>query len=452
MPNKKNQGGMFNLLNPKNIDFIGSELQLNYTPNGRFQTKLGGFISFAVAFLVCLVVYTSFRNLLSTHSPVATVSTVYSQKAPKFDLLNENLFFHYGLYNQGRAYSSIHEMDTINRYVTIKGFILLDKGLRPTGDRIANYEFELVFKPCSQLVDTTILEITMDHKESRDMINLFGLCPELAGGQDKYFVRSKLQDPPSYSIRLYIFPCSPPDPSKCASLDEFKGTLLIHSNIRKGFDVSNYENPFYTIVEFDGFHQIDQKLSKFFYYKVRDNEVWDDTHDFFEKRLRAKTADYYQDFTDSRTRDVSQLHCDASVLDVPYQSECQPYIEVSILPSGEKRVIVRTYSKFFNTLGEIGGTAEIFMIFAFLLYFKYNSFFLTKYLKSEVFDINSIKKLRRSLFKKKYKQSAKNRSAQHQRGELGRSESQIQQQQNGMNPVGGEFQVFEKNQRKINFE
>ena len=446
MPSKRNQG-ILRFFNPKNLDFIGSELQLNYTPNGRFQTKVGGFISFTVAFLVSLVVYTSFRNLLSTDSPVATVSTVYSRKGPRFDLLKEKVFFHYGFFNQGRAYSTIQEMSEINKFVTIKGFLFLDQGIHPNGDRIASYEFELVFKPCSQLVDTTILEDLMQHKESRDMIHFFGLCPELASGRDKYFVQSKLQDPPSYAIRLFVFPCSLPNSSDCASISEFRGTQLLHTNTRKGFDVSNYENPLYSIVEFDGYQQIDPAISKLVFYKIRDNEVWDDTHDFFEKRLRAKTADYFLDYRDSRTRNINQLHCDAKILNVPNQIECEPYISISIISSGEKRVIVRTYSKFFNTLGEIGGTAEIFMIFAFLVYFKYNSFYLTKFLKREVFEVKSIKKLKRFFFKGKYKKSAKINSGQHLRGQGEDFNQQIREQRD----VPGQSRRFgeNRNQNKI---
>ena len=233
--------------------------------------------------LVCLVIFTSFRNLRSTDSPVATVSTVYSRKAPHFDLLKQKVFFHYAFFNQGRTYSTFQGKNLIDRFVTIKGFLAFDQGIHQRGERKLSYEFELDFKPYSQLVDTTILEEILEHKESMDLVQALGLCPELANAKDKYFVQSKLQDPPSYSIRLFVFPCSLPNAEDCASASEFKGTQLLHTNTRKGFDVSNYENPLYTIVEFDGYEQIDPAISKVMFYKIRDNEVWDDTHDFLTR-------------------------------------------------------------------------------------------------------------------------------------------------------------------------
>ena len=249
------------------------------------------------------------------------------------------------------------------------------------------------------MVDQTIFEDVKEQEESFKLLQLVGLCPELSGGLDKYFVESKLQDPPSYYIHIHVFPCSLENAEDCASASEFKGTQLYTTNTRKGFDASNYTDPLYTIVDFDGLEQIDPQTSKIIYHKVRDNEVWDDTRDFFEKRLRAKSADYFVDYRDSRTRDVGRVHCDPRILNTPLQTDCQPYISFIFSSGGEKKVIVRTYSKFFNTLGEIGGTAEILVIFAFLVYFKYNTFFLEKYLKREACQVDSIAKLSKNWLK-----------------------------------------------------
>ena len=397
----KTQRGFLRWLNPKNIDFLGTELQLNYTKNGRFQTKLGGFISLTVVIFVSLVVYSSFKNLLSTDSPVATVSTVYTRDSPRFDLVKEKIFYHFAFAKEGRNLFSKDEKSIIDRFVTIKGFLYQDVGVKPSGQRDVRYPFEIVYKPCSEVVDQTVFEDVRQLEESYQLLQLFGLCPELSGGLDKYFVDSKIQDPPSYNIHIYVFPCSLPNSADCASAAEFNGTQLYTTNTRKGFDASNYTNPLYTIVEFDGLEQIDPQNSKIIYHKVRDNEVWDDTRDFFEKRLRAKSADYFVDYRDSRTRDISKLHCDANILNVPLQTDCQPYISFVFSSGGEKRIIVRTYSKFFNTLGEIGGTAEIFFIFAFLVYFRYNIFYRQKYIRREAYQEESISKLNHSVLKRK---------------------------------------------------
>ena len=122
---------------------------------------------------------------------------------------------------------------------------------------------------------------------------------------------------------------------------------------------------------------------------MRDYEVWDDTQDFFDKKLRTKSGGYFIDYKDDQRRTEKQLHCDAGVIDVPFQLDCPPFVSIMLDSSGEKQVTVRTYPKFFGTLGEIGGTAEILFVFVGLFYFKYNDYYLRKYIKSEVFRIES---------------------------------------------------------------
>ena len=387
---KESKSTILQKLNPKNLDFIGAEFQLNFTKNGRYQTKVGGLISTLVTIVLSLVVYSSIRELLSTDSPIATVSQVYTRKAPKFDLLKQKLFIHFGFLNGGAALNVKTQLHEINRFVTIKGFVAHQKPVGAQGLRPREYSFELKYKPCYLVNDQTVIEDIQWHDETKILMDNYGLCPEMEDAEGKYFVKNKFQDSPNFTIMLFIYPCSLPNAADCASIDEFKGSQLIHTNTRKGFDASNYKQPFYTNVEFDGYEQIDPRISGYLYYKVRDNEVWDDTQDFFNKKLRAKTADYYADYRDKRMRDASQLHCDAGVLNTPQQQDCQPYFQILMTSSGEKRVIVRIYSKFFNTLGEIGGTAEILIIFCCLLYFKYNSFYLKKYIKNEVFNYKSL--------------------------------------------------------------
>ena len=164
--------------------------------------------------------------------------------------------------------------------------------------------------------------------------------------------------------------------------------------------------------------------------------------------MRSKSADYFLDYRDSRTRSVNQLHCDAQILNIPSQVDCIPYITITIASSGEKRAIVRTYSKFFNTLGEIGGTADIFLIFSFLLYFKYNSYFLTKFLRSEVFEAESIKKMKRFFFYQKHKKSAKTHPRQHQSGQADLLPHQIQLQ-NRISPAGVGSHSYKRSQTSI---
>ena len=389
------QKGLLDKLSPKNLDFIGTQLQLKYSSNGRYQTKIGGLISLMITIGVAGVVYTSVRNLLSTDSPVTSISTVYSKSAPRFDLFKEEIFFHFGFKNDGKIDVVKNGMDNVNRFITLKGFILSDQINNANGLRETKYTLNIDFKPCSDVVDKKVIEYFQWHEGAREIADRFAICPELANGQDKYFVKSKDQEPPVYTLVIFVFPCSLPNASDCAPLSEFKGTELLHTNTQKAFDASNFEKPISAEIEFDGVQALDPILTKTFYYRVREVEVWDDKRDFFENSLRSRTADYFLNYRDSRTRDSSQTHCDASVLNIPYQKDCQPYFTINMESSGEKKVIVRTYPKFFMTLGEIWGTAEILILIGMVAYSKYNAHFLKKFLIEKIFDKAAILKLKR---------------------------------------------------------
>ena len=384
-------------INTKRLDFLGSELHLNYSPKGRFQTNLGGLISLLVTLFMGAVVLTSLKNLMSTDSPVTSVSTVYSRKAPMFDLFKERIFFHFGFRNKGKIYLAEKELSEINRFITIKGFIYSEYIDLETGQTDSKYLLDLDYKPCNQIKDKTAIEDMRWHPRSLGILSSFGFCPDLEGGKEKYFVKSKTQEPPIYTLQIYYFPCSLPNPDDCASYSEFADAELLHTNIKKAFDASNYKKPLSTIVEFDGYQQLEPEFSKMMWYKVRDKEVWDDTQDFFEKRLRVKSAEFFLDYKDSRIRDPNQLHCDPEVLNTPQQTKCKPFYKIQLSSSGEKHLIVRTYPKFFMTLGEIAGTAEIVVLFAVLVYSRYNGYFLTRMIKEEVFGVYSL-----SDFKKKF--------------------------------------------------
>ena len=396
---------IFDKLNPKNADFIGSEFQLNYTPRGKFQTKLGGFIWIGVILSMMAVSFTSFKSLFSTDSPVVTVSNLYSRQAPHFDLYEQKIFFHLGFRNKGLIYPTKAGMSQINRYVTIKGFIQKNKINSKTGTKELDYVLNLNYKPCSQVKDQRVLEDFQWHEQSKVIADNLGICPELEEGPEKYFISSKPHEPPHYVLVIYFYPCSLPDAADCAPLSEFQGAEMLLSNTKKAFDITNYEKPLSSVIEFEGAHMLEPETSKKLFYKVRDYEVWDDNRDFFDKDLRSKSAGYFFDYRDTRKRDSGQLHCDEAALDDPHDVSCLPFFTITLESSGEKQVIVRTYPKFFMTLGEIGGTAEIMILVAVLVYFNYNNYYLRKYIK-KVFRVESTPELKEIFSQKNIKKNS----------------------------------------------
>ena len=175
-----------------------------------------------------------------------------------------------------------------------------------------------------------------------------------------------------------------PNRADCASRDQISSTQVYYSNIRKGVDPDNFTQPVSTVPEFDGILSVDPRSTKTLSFKVKSNEIWDDNLDFFDARLRTTFADYTLSFKDFSIRPQDQIYCTEDTMN-GVVGACKPYAVYTWQSSGETQVIKRTYSKFFGSLGEVGGTTEMVILFAMLLYTGYNNFFVKRYLENQLF-------------------------------------------------------------------
>ena len=259
---RNNKQSWISQFNHKNLDFLGSEFQLSYTTNGRFQTKLGGFMWIGILIFMLAVAYSSIRSLISTDSPVATISNLYSRTAPRFDLYKDKMFFHLGFRNKANIYPTRMGMSQINRFITVKGFISISKLNEKTGAFELEHLLDLNYKPCSQVKDKRVAEDFQHHEQSKIFLENLALCPELEGGQEKYYIQSKIQDPPYTRLTVSFFPCSLPNPADCASISEFQEATLLHTQTKKAFDISNFEEPLTSVVELNGIQLLEPGLNK----------------------------------------------------------------------------------------------------------------------------------------------------------------------------------------------
>ena len=372
----------------KQLDILGSEFQLKYTKHGSFKTNLGAVFSIILVFIVILASVVTILDFTSTNSPRVSISTKYSPLTPKFNLTKEKIVVPLSISTQSGPLTTINNPEGANKFVTIIGFIKREVVSDQTAQRKREYILTIKYKPCRSLDEDTgwFLDAFSWHQRTYDLIDNFGLCPVISKDDQNYLVQSKLQDPPTVFLEIFIFPCSLPDASQCGDLSQLKDKQVVSGIINKGFTPSNLSEPVSIVTEFDQIQMLDMKLYKRNVYKMRQNEIWDQRMDFFEPKLRMRYADYFLDFTDHMVRDENQKHCDYDTLIDPDQLDCLPFFSYSFRASGEKRVIIRTYPMFFSSLGEIGGTAEIISLLFILLYSWYNNYFLGKYVKHEVFD------------------------------------------------------------------
>ena len=370
------------MLHPKRLDMLGSEVKFKYGDQEQFQTGVGGLLTLIVIIVTLAAFYSTIQSFIIDPKPEVSVSTNYSNTAPVFDLYKESITLGLAFVDPLTGVKLPHQAP---KYMTIKAYIenleIDPKNAIPIKNRIT----EIKSKPCSQIKDKKALEPFMKHnKQSRELAMVFRWCPELDGLTEKYLIKSKFQDPPMFELFVYVYPCSLPNKDDCATSQEISRSRMYFTNIRKLIDPDNFTEPVSIIPEFDGVIQIDPRSSKHLYHKVKYNEIWDDNLDFFDAKLRTKYADYWLNFKDNSIRNPSQFYCTAEMIERRDHS-CQPYIVYSWQSTGQTQVIKRTYSKFFGSLGEVGGTAEMLILFAMLIYTGYNGYFVDKYLKRELY-------------------------------------------------------------------
>ena len=378
---KRSLSCFLSYIDPKGLDMIGTEFKLKYGNKETFQTRVGGLLTVAVVVVTLGAFYATLNSFMLDPKPEVSSSTKYSKKSPRFDLYKEGIILSLSFLDptvgaQGFASAS--------KYFTIRAEIKSYTIDPVTTAPISKIEIEIPYKPCLEVKDKNPILPFLSQSQSSQITKTFGLCPDLDGLSDKYFIQSKFQSPPFHELNIYLYPCSLPNQADCASGQQVASSLLYFSNIRKGFDPDNRTEPVSTIPEFDGTLRFDPRSTKHLSYLVRSNEIWDDTFDFFDSRLSHEYADYTLSMKDEAQRDPTQFYCTSQMVQTG-DFRCQPYIVFNWISSGETLVIKRTYSKFFGSLGEVGGTTEILILFSVVAYAAYNRYFASSFVKKELF-------------------------------------------------------------------
>ena len=396
--NAKKIHPFINFFSLKRLDVLGSEFQLKYSDSDKFQTSFGGCLSLIIIITVILASFTTTRNLISTTSPAVSVSYNTSNTVPKFDLYQNEIFIVFATSIDGGR-SPLPPQD-VSKYLTIKGFIET-YDVSSDNNRYKRINFaEIDYIPCSQLKDKKPITALVDNEVSHRVLLGSYLCPELDGLAEKYFVQSQFQDPPNFYLTLRVYPCSLADRSQCASPSQFKSKnfLIYFSNVEKSIDVSNKKNPVKTNIHFNGIVKTSFGLEKNILNKLKNAEVRDDSWDFFEDRLNTEYVYYNTEIMDTAERDSGIRSCDYKNIQEKETDRCPPLLTMTFIGTGTVKTTLRRYAKFFGSLGEIGGTAEILILLSMIIYLGYNNYYLKKFIQEKMISSKSQKQLANILF------------------------------------------------------
>ena len=289
-----------------------------------------------------------------------------------------------------------------SRYLTIR--VAISKYyLADPVNNINSYEviLDAPYKPCKDLENKKWLE-DFNAKGFENVVNLtyaYGLCPDLDGQEDKLKVEGKFEDPPYIHARVYIGPCSLPSRSQCKTLEEMTSTTVVIATPKKMFDFSNKKNPLKTVLQLDKEYSIDATRLKVMNYNSKRVRVYDDSWDFFEPVFKLEYSYFELDYMDSSEYPKAFGYCQGGELNDFINGRCPTYILLLFIATGDLTKITRSYPKVLDSVGQIGGVAEIFMVVGALIYASYNTKRLSRYLRVKLFGKDFVKDCSKFLYK-----------------------------------------------------
>ena len=206
------------------------------------------------------------------------------------------------------------------------------------------------------------------------------LCPDPVDQQAMFLEGSKSNFPFIRNIAT-VYPCSLPDPSKCATpaeLVEFKIALL---QVVRYANFKEKGNPLRYALDGDLVLSVDiaskTRITNF----IKKNEVFDDDIGVVDERFTHHYLDVDRANFVKGSRLTLSTHCLSQQIEAGL---CEPYVEIVLRSSKEKMVIQRRYTQFFGIISEIGGFNDMIIIVIWVVYAAYNAYAYKRQVRAEI--------------------------------------------------------------------
>ena len=368
----------------KKIDIFGTNYQMKYKRMERFQTAIGGLVSILVIALIIFTTTIFFRNYIDTTKPDINMSTSIEARAPKRHLFDLVYPTGIGLYLSPDRMIPATQMQ---RFVTPMAFVyeMNTNNLGATGEVTFDAIEIIQFKPCVDVEDTTL---TADFRNPltdtlTQFTDLYLACMDVKK-KEELFTISNAMAPPYRFVQTKIFPCMMPNPADCATPMELVRTHVNIASVQTSFQPSKKENPLERVPSLKDFTiGINQETINEI--NLKGNKIYDDEFDLAERKLRFEYIDHAEETVYTASRLIPKTHCTmAQIVDFT----CLPYITLALRSSGKTVTIVRKYPKILETLGEIGGTGDLIVLFFGFLYAFWNSYSMQEFKKKRVLTTN----------------------------------------------------------------
>ena len=354
----------------QSLDVLGSKFKIGYsTLTGKFQTKLGGYLTILMGVLssgfFCIIM----SQFFSKEAPVVMTSSESGSREVVYDLYESNLYLPIGAV----VGLSTIPADQLKRYITIKAFV--DRTAF-NADSTSSETYSLTrvnsfdYMPCRDIKNPHIRDYLSSFVSQPGVADIV-TCPDFRGLQKDFKQTTSYITYTGNLIETNVYPCSLPDPSQCASEAEMRALHVEYAYPFKLLKPSDYKNPVENLPMRLKI-KVDPRTTKIVKEFVQRNKVFDDTMSLLPAKLKEEYLTLKRDSIDFGVRDQTQLHCPRSEIEKGVFGRCQPFVTFDYLSSSEVIVTTRSYKKLTTMLGEFGGILKIITTGAFFVYGVYS--------------------------------------------------------------------------------
>ena len=370
-------------IGPLSLDMLGTKFSLGFpTLTGKFQTKLGGYVTLLMALLFGAAFIVIFSQFFETDTPMVTSSLEFGSKIVKENLFEQEIFLPIALFTQVGGLMG----QRVEKFFTAKIKLIIFEKDPKTGRSGLKINRMVDYVRCSEIKDLEILEKFIRILPDKSFLP-GAICPDFRGIKQEFFVKT---DPINFSfneILLLIYPCSLPDSSECASKQEVNDAILIFYRLDKFVVSTDKENPLRenfdrNNVRFDTFN------TKYQYMDVKKNMVIDDTSIYGNPHIKLDYATATLATTDSRSRDPTNLHCTKEQIETGIYNTCAEYLLIAYRAVSYMVVVRRTYKKLTTIMGEFGGVLKLVTTAVMVFYSIYSSWKMRTFFMKHLFNLN----------------------------------------------------------------
>ena len=361
------------------FDLFGQAFSFNATKYSKtFNTVSRGLLTLIYIVLMAFITFVIAKSFLNTSNPVVSVNKVRLSSPLPLDFHKHRTGIFYIVYAKDK-YLTTQEAA---RYVTFRAF----HSERTEKDTSSQETISKVpFKNCADFDNQYIKESIQIGLNTATTLNLTKMFSEsiFCGnpGTNPVFITGSRSKLPSKMFSVRIYPCSLPDPTQCANLEEL-ATLSIGSLVLTNFaNYSDKGSPLLPAIDSDvtlPFNVANKlRLTKYF----KENFIYDEDMDFVEEKQTFSYIDVDRVHVTVGTRLTQSVYCSVAQIDA---GACEPYFETESKSSAEKMVIQRKYRTFYYSVSEAGGFVDLFYYGFLGLYFFYNQWEYSRWLTGQL--------------------------------------------------------------------